>query len=424
MARGFSLLLGALLMGACTGSSGSDALPALGPPATEEPPAQEEPPGEIPRSDGEITLARSGEVFDSLAAAVAAAEPGDVLELGPGIYREQVLIDKDLTLRGRDGFVETVLEGERRFRPVEVVGATVLLEDLTFLHGSSDPGGAVRAQDAQLTVRRCTFAECRSGDRAGAVSIRASAATSVVFDDCVFRDCTSLGRGGAVYAAAGSPGESVSLLFLRCRFLRNDGNAGGAILLSAGFGDASVEAQFDRCTFEGNAGRDGGALMAESATGDASVSFECRSCLFADNESTGKGSAIRLVSLTGSAAVTARILHCTLAANRGPTRAGGFGAISGESPSMGASRLLLQNSVVFGNSPAGIFTSGIQFDSESSFVDRDPVFAGPTDFRLGFNSPAVDAGDPALLPPDMLLDLDGKPRTLGDAPDAGAYERE
>jgi hypothetical protein len=50
----------------------------------------------------------------------------------------------------------------------------------------------------------------------------------------------------------------------------------------------------------------------------------------------------------------------------------------------------------------------------------DPLFAGAADFHLRSGSPAIDAGaDDALNGP---LDLDGKVRKLGAAPDMGAYE--
>ena len=355
---------------------------------------------------------------------MAAAEAGDALELGPGTYAEAILIDKDLTLRGRDGAIATVLSGDRSFRPLEIRGATVVLEDLMVFRGVGEPGGGLSAEDATLTMRGCIVAECTSPDRAGAVFVRTTATTSAEFDDCVFRDCAAAGRGGALHASAGAGGQLVRLRFTRCRFLRNDGNAGGAVLLTAGASGARVDADFDRCTFEGNSGRDGGALLADAAIGDASIALDFRGCLFVDNEASGMGSALRLTARGVSSAVSARVLQCTLAANRAPDRPGGFTAISAEAA--GDSTLQLQNSIVFGNSPPGVFTLGVDYEETASFVDVDPVFAGPerNDFRLGFGSPAVDAGDLALLTPDMLLDLDRKPRVRGVSVDCGAYERE
>ena len=52
----------------------------------------------------------------------------------------------------------------------------------------------------------------------------------------------------------------------------------------------------------------------------------------------------------------------------------------------------------------------------------DPLFVNPGggDFHLSAGSPAIDAG--ADDPQNGPVDLDGKPRKLGAAPDMGAYE--
>ena len=57
-------------------------------------------------------------------------------------------------------------------------------------------------------------------------------------------------------------------------------------------------------------------------------------------------------------------------------------------------------------------------------IDADPRFVGfdVGNFQLGERSPAIDAGDNAALPPDVLLDLAGNPRIVGPAVDMGAYE--
>jgi hypothetical protein len=57
-----------------------------------------------------------------------------------------------------------------------------------------------------------------------------------------------------------------------------------------------------------------------------------------------------------------------------------------------------------------------------SLVVTDPQFAGPADFRLAATSPGVNTADPAVLPVDVTLDLDRRPRLAGPAPDMGAYE--
>jgi hypothetical protein len=65
-------------------------------------------------------------------------------------------------------------------------------------------------------------------------------------------------------------------------------------------------------------------------------------------------------------------------------------------------------------------------------IDADPLFVVPVptipmpntggDLRLHATSPAVDAGDDTAVPAGITTDLDGNPRTIGDAVDMGAYE--
>jgi len=58
---------------------------------------------------------------------------------------------------------------------------------------------------------------------------------------------------------------------------------------------------------------------------------------------------------------------------------------------------------------------------QSSFVSSDPGFLNQAaaNFRIGHGSPLTDRGDPTFHP---ATDIDGRPRPLRAAPDAGAYE--
>jgi hypothetical protein len=63
------------------------------------------------------------------------------------------------------------------------------------------------------------------------------------------------------------------------------------------------------------------------------------------------------------------------------------------------------------------------WDGEGN-IDADPLFvdAAIGDLRLQAGSPAIDAGDQALLPAGITTDLDGNPRVVGANVDMGAYE--
>lgn len=62
----------------------------------------------------------------------------------------------------------------------------------------------------------------------------------------------------------------------------------------------------------------------------------------------------------------------------------------------------------------------------NTFKNQDPQFEdyAKYDFRLKDTSPAIDAGDGALLTvPELNTDIDGNIRPQGAAPDIGALEK-
>ncbi len=89
---------------------------------------------------------------DGLRSALAAAAPGDVLELLPGIHRGPVRIETPVTLRGRPG---AVIEGDGSGSTVVVAAPDVTIRGLT-VRGS---GASLETQDAGVFVDK-------AGDRA------------------------------------------------------------------------------------------------------------------------------------------------------------------------------------------------------------------------------------------------------------------
>lgn len=113
----------------------------------------------------------------------------------------------------------------------------------------------------------------------------------------------------------------------------------------------------------------------------------------------------------------------------------------------GLAEVSMTNSIVWGNTPDGVFDDlsyfvigfcDMQEDQYAGIygtVSVNPMFISEEDVRLQEGSPCIDAGNIGLFPADrfdvdhdgdiaeiMPLDADGNPRTVGDAVDMGAYE--
>jgi Holliday junction resolvasome RuvABC ATP-dependent DNA helicase subunit len=147
-----------------------------------------------------------------MAEALAAAESGDTVTIGPGVFRENVVVDKPLTIRAAEGpgtvrieppsgsaltllaaasVQGLVLEGQDVSSPaVLIVSGEAELADCRIVTRSS-VGIEVRG-DARPTVRRCVV------DNPAGLGIRAAEASVSLFEEC---EVVSAGQAGVVVRA-------------------------------------------------------------------------------------------------------------------------------------------------------------------------------------------------------------------------------
>ena len=172
---------------------------------------------------------RSGE-YTTMAEAVAAAENGDTVTIGPGVFRENVVLDKAVTVRPAEGpgsvRIEPaagtaltllasasvhglVIEGQDGSAPAVLVEAgEPELADCRITTRSS-VGVEVRG-DARPVVRRCTV------DNPGGLGIRVAQDAAALFEDC---EVLAAGQAGLVVRAG------ASARFDRCRVHHTSGAA-------------------------------------------------------------------------------------------------------------------------------------------------------------------------------------------------------
>lgn len=226
----------------------------------------------------------------TIAAALAMALSGDVIQLGDGVFHEH-----DLALKPG----------------VQLLGSA----DPSLV--TIDAGGAGRcftAANYHLTIRGITF---RNGMHAVEGGIGLVEDSDVVFRDCVFRG-GSAPRGGAIFISRGGA------RFERCRFESNAATAGGGGAIHCERGQA------DSCEFHGNTAQgDGGAVFTEKSEPHGS-GFRASRCVFGNNTATGDGGAFCSVGATTY--LGSSVSECTflgnVAENGGAARLSIFDCVS------------------------------------------------------------------------------------------------
>ncbi|MET9132226.1 right-handed parallel beta-helix repeat-containing protein [Streptomyces antibioticus] len=159
---------------------------------------------------------RTGE-YASLAAALEAAAEGDVLTIAPGTYRENLVVQRSVTLRGPEG-----LPGSVRIAPVDGVPLTVrasaVVQDL-HVEGQDAAAPAVLVEEgtpelldlrivtrsaagvevrgrARPTVRRCTV------DNPAGIGIAVADGGGGVFEEC---EVVAAGQAGVAVTGGAHP---------------------------------------------------------------------------------------------------------------------------------------------------------------------------------------------------------------------------
>jgi hypothetical protein len=134
--------------------------------------------------------------------AIEAAEPGDTLDLAPGIYTDLIHPHVDVTIRGLEGPEVTVLDGEGTHRILEFEALTIRVENLTFRNGHADDfGGAVFFHSGSLTVDGCVFRDNRAeGHFYGGAICYCGIAAALSVEGSLFVDngLPDAGSGGAI----------------------------------------------------------------------------------------------------------------------------------------------------------------------------------------------------------------------------------
>ena len=154
-----------------------------------------------------ITVCSSGCQYNSINAAIAVAQTGDIIQLSDETYTEGAVINtfgKAITLRGavdKSGTAATILDGGGSHRVVychSSEGAATVFENLVIQNGySSTDGGGMWNVSSSPTLTNCTFTN-NSADYGGGMFNDASNPT---LTGCTFTENSAAHSGGGMFNA-------------------------------------------------------------------------------------------------------------------------------------------------------------------------------------------------------------------------------
>ena len=389
----------------------------------------------------------SGAPFQTVEQGILAAIDGDEIVLRDGTYSGPGNLNvsfqgRSVLVRSENGAASCLfdLNGLGRAFRVES-GETVRIEGIRFLDGGPSPGfggGAIYANDTNLTVVNCVFESCDIPAAGGALLISSCLAR---IEGCAFIENSSvdpgsfLAGGGAIGVSGHSP-----VRIVRCAFVGNVAEQGGAIVAGGYYpvdishckffgneaqgsgGAIAAEVDFmrvDDCLFAGNLAQDGGAIVVTAPPFSLLTDVRVADSTFVGNQATNEGGAVAIQTRSGC-----RVDNCVLWGNAAP-----FGpqlALDLKSSPFGAPNARVERSDVQGGQ-ANVGNFGGTLTWAAGNLDVDPQFADPdgpdnnpltvvdNDYRPIAGAPVNDAGSNALVPPDAN-DVDGDGNTTEPTP--------
>jgi|GEM_PF-880897 len=282
------------------------------------------------------------------------------------------------------------------------IDESAILDGFTITAGNAngpnwyDGGGGMFSFNGRQTIKNCTFSYNYAGYAGGGAKNCDGRPTLI---NCRFTDNRAAFGGAGVYNSAGS-----SPTFIACKMVDNQASNWGGGMYNA----YDTTPLLVNCIFTGNlAGSSGGAVS--------------------------------------NASTTLTLINCTLASNTAPD---GNAVACDSYLQLYPSEVLVANCIIWEqgheiwNNDGSTITAtysdiGGGWPGEGN-INANPLFVDSPDdgvnLHLRAGSPCIDAGDNTVVPPEVLVDYDGRPRFVDDPAtvdtgngtppivDMGAYE--
>ena len=389
--------------------------------------------GTLAQEAGADTFNVSGDGdYNTIQGCIDASLDGDICLVGPGIYPENLIITKGITLRSTDGAASTIIDGTNSGRVVHVLGeqnntlSGAVLDGFTITNGTAPDGlgGGIYIQLAETLIIDCEImgnsalsgggiaaynkADMRIVDSSVTGNTATGKLNSGIELNCIAPiysftleggggitiDCSSFGRiarstisGNSAIGNGGGIRTSVSLVSNNFSFVT------GNISLASGGGIASVDTDyiFNTNVVANNSANIGGGIYA-----DVNLMYIVNSTISDNTAAAGGG-------LYAEPDRTVRIVNTILYGNT-------------------SSPVFNLNTCIGYSDIEGGFAGEGNIDFDPSFVD-----APNGNYDLNSDSPCIDTGTSdastcgivsGLLPED----IEGTPRPQAGYYDMGAYE--
>ena len=173
-----------------------------------------------------------------------------------------VYINKDLTINGNGH----ILSGSGQARIFNIGGHTVVLNNITFIKGKADDGGAIFASPtSSLSIDSCRF-ENNTAKNGGAIYLKYF--KSIIMESSFFKNNSATATGGAIYYY-GNYGNK-ELFDITGTFINNRAGVDGGAIYEHDIANYRLKGNFTNNT----AGRNGGAVCSDSVFVIGTISID------------------------------------------------------------------------------------------------------------------------------------------------------
>ena len=229
-------------------------------------------------------------------------------------FKNGMLYNKTLTLNGNDNYIS----GDKGARIFTVSVSDIIINNMTFVNGSADKGGALlfSAAATNTQIINSNFTDNAASVSGGAIFFNIPS-DNILIENSAF-DSNTAPEGGAVTFNKDTSSNLyenmniVSSNFTNNRATNANGEGGSAMLINMVYG-----LSFDKCIFDSNIANSNGALR---FNGFNDVQYN--ECEFTDNEAANGGAMYYYTTGTG-AHTNVEYLNCNFTNNKATVKNGG-----------------------------------------------------------------------------------------------------